>query len=67
MTDILRLILAVFLLVSAGRMLLRSRSLVGTGRLDATDPRTVRIFGWVILVLGISLLGVTVTSLVEGK
>ena len=66
MMEWLRLLLAVLLLLSAGQMLLRPQRFVGAGRLNATDPRTVRAFGGIALVLGVSLLGVTVTSLVEG-
>ena len=66
MTDWLRLLLSIFLLASAGRMLLRPYSFVGKGRLDATDPRTVRMFGWFTLILGVVLFGMTATSLVEG-
>ena len=65
--DWLRLVLAAFLLVSAAQMLLRPRRFIGPGRFDATDPRTVRIFGWGALIAGLALLGVFVTALVEGK
>jgi hypothetical protein len=60
------LLVPIFLLASAGRMLLWPQSFVGTGRLEATDPRTVRLFGWFFLLLGIAGLGMAATSLVKG-
>ena len=66
MMDWLRLLLSFFLLASAGRMLLQPMGFVGKGRLDATEPRTVRMFGWFTLILGVALLGMAATSLVEG-
>ena len=60
--DWLRLLVALSLLVSGGRMLLRPRTFVGGGRLDAADPRTVKIFGWVTVMLGVALLGMILAS-----
>jgi hypothetical protein len=58
---------AVGLLMNAGQMLLRPQKFVGTGRFDATEPRTVKAFGWGTLALGLALLGLSLISLVEGK
>jgi hypothetical protein len=62
----LSLTLALMLLLSASRMLLASQSFIGPGRMDATNPRTVRAFGWFFFVLGVLPLGAAVTKLVEG-
>jgi hypothetical protein len=65
MMEWLRLFLALSILVNGARMLLRPRSFVGPGSLDATDPRTVKIFGWASIVIGLPLLGASITPLLS--
>ncbi len=62
-----QLLIGLSLVFSAARMILRPQSYVGSGVLDASDPRTVRTFGWFFLILGLVGLGLASMTFVEGK
>lgn len=66
MTAFAQLVFPLMLLLYGGRMLARPQSFVGTGRLDATDPRTVRKFGWFFLSFGVVGFGLALLHFAEG-
>jgi hypothetical protein len=53
-------------LIEGVRMTVRPVAFFGTGTPPATDPRTVRIFGYVFAATGLIGFGGPVTDLLEG-
>jgi hypothetical protein len=62
----LYLVLALSVVASGSRMLLRPHSFVGPSRFDATEPRTVRLFGWFFVILGGGITCLAIAALVKG-
>lgn len=54
------------LTIEGVRMVLRPAAFLGTGTPPATNPRTVRIFGYVFAALGLMGFGGAVTHILEG-
>ena len=67
MIDALRpwlgLALGLMLSINGFRMLTKPNSFVGVGMIPASDPRTVRGFGIVILIIGILNAGINLPNL----
>ena len=63
---VLGLLAGVGLGLTGARMVTRARSYIGEGSMDARDPRTVRIFGTMFVLMGAVVLILSILRMQRG-